>query len=153
LAKVRQMSLDLHPSVLDDLGLVPALRWCVRTRTVGSDLQVTLDLPGDLPRFEDMTEITLFRVFQETLSNALKHAGAAHLYVHMEYAGDQLVMEVQDDGRGFDAEAARRDALSGKSLGVLGMQERTRLAGGAFILVSAPGQGAEVRVTLPARPR
>ena len=153
LTKVRQMSLDLHPSVLDDLGLVPALRWCVRTRTVGSELQVLLHLPGELPRFEDMTEITLFRVFQETLSNVLKHAAAAHLDVHMEYAGGRLVMEVKDDGKGFDTEAARRDALSGKSLGLLGMQERARLAGGELILDSAPGKGTATRLSLPAQAR
>jgi len=150
LAKVRQMSLDLHPSVLDDLGLAPALRWCVRTRTVGSDLQVSLDLPEDLPRFEGMAEITLFRVFQETLSNVLKHAGATQLQVRLEYADERLVMTARDDGKGFDAEAARREALSGKSLGLLGMQERVRLAGGEIELSSTPGQGAEIRVSLPA---
>ncbi|HEY1992143.1 MAG TPA: PAS domain-containing sensor histidine kinase, partial [Gammaproteobacteria bacterium] len=153
LGKVRQMSLDLHPSVLDDLGLGPALRWCVRTRAVGSELKVSLDLPDGLPRFDDMAEITLFRVFQETLSNVLKHSGAAHLQVRLEYSGDRLVMSAKDDGRGFDAEAARQRALSGKSLGLLGMQERARLAGGELILESSPGQGAEVRVSLPARVR
>ena len=153
LAKVRQMSLDLHPSVLDDLGLGPALRWCVRTRTTGSDLQVTLRLPDELPRFDDMAEITLFRVFQETLSNVLKHAGAAHLKVQLSYADGRLHLSAKDDGKGFDAEAARRLALSGKSLGLLGMQERVRLAGGEMILESAPGHGAEVRVSLPTRPR
>lgn len=153
LAKVRQMSLDLHPSVLDDLGLGPALRWCIRTRTVGSELKVSLDLPDELPRFDDMAEITLFRVFQETLSNVLKHAGATQLQVHLEYAGDRLVMTAKDDGKGFDAKAARREALSGKSLGLLGMQERARLAGGDLTLDSSPGKGAEVRVTLPAQAR
>jgi two-component system sensor histidine kinase UhpB len=153
LAKVRQMSLDLHPSVLDDLGLVPALSWCVRTRTVGSELRVSLDLPEDLPRFEGIAEITLFRVFQETLSNALKHAEAKHLQVWMRQAGDRLEMRVQDDGKGFDIGAARRRALSGKSLGLLGMQERIRLAGGELILESAPEKGTETRVSLPVQAR
>ena len=153
LAKVRQMSLDLHPSVLDDLGLAPALRWCVRTRGVGSDLKVSLDLPEELPRLDHMAEITLFRVFQETLSNVLKHSGAAHLSVRLEYTGERLLMSAKDDGRGFDAEAARQRALSGKSLGLLGMRERARLAGGELVLESVPGQGAEVRVSLPAHAR
>ena len=153
LSKVRQMSLDLHPSVLDDLGLAPALRWCVRTRTVGSELKVAMDLPDDMPRLDDMAEIALFRVFQEMLSNVLKHAGAAHLRVRLEYTGGRLVMSAQDDGKGFDTEAARQRALSGKSLGLLGMQERARLAGGELILESAPGQGALVRVSLPAQAR
>ncbi len=149
LSKVRQMSLDLHPSVLDDLGLVPALRWCVRTRTTGSKLEVALDVPEELPRFDDMVEITLFRVFQEALSNVLKHAQAGHLHVTLRYAQDRLQLTMKDDGVGFDAEAARRHALSGKSLGLLGMQERVRLAGGEIALESAPGQGTELRVSLP----
>ena len=153
LGKVRQMSLDLHPSVLDDLGLVPALRWCVRTRAGGSPMQVVMQLPESLPRFSDMTEITLFRVFQEALSNALKHAGAAHMHVVLEHQDGRLQLSVRDDGKGFDAAAARREALSGKSLGLLGMQERVRLAGGKIVMESAPGKGAEVRVTLPGEER
>jgi two-component system sensor histidine kinase UhpB len=153
LGKVRQMSLELHPSVLDDLGLAPALRWCVRTRAGGSPMQVALHLPEELPRFNDMAEITLFRVFQEALSNALKHAGAAHLDVTLEYAGGRLRLAVKDDGKGFDAAAARREALSGKSLGLLGMQERVRLAGGEIVMDSAPGKGTEVRVMLPGEER
>jgi two-component system sensor histidine kinase UhpB len=153
LGKVRQMSLDLHPSVLDDLGLGPALSWCVRTRTTGSNLQVTLDVPGGLPRFADMAEITLFRIFQEALSNALRHSQAKHLQARIRHADGQLFMTVKDDGRGFDADAARRTALSGKSLGLLGMQERARLAGGELTLTSAPGRGTEVNVSLPAQER
>jgi PAS domain S-box-containing protein len=150
LGKVRQMSLDLHPSVLDDLGLVPALRWCVRTRAGGSPTQVRMDLPEDLPRFDDSAEITLFRVFQEALSNSLKHAEAAHLDVHLEYAEGRLRLMLKDDGRGFGVEAARREAISGKSLGLLGMQERVRLAGGEIAMLSTPGQGAEIKISLPA---
>lgn len=148
LGKVRQMSLDLHPSVLDDLGLVPALRWCVRTRAGGSPMQVRMEVPESLPRFTDMVEITLFRVFQEALSNALKHAAAAQLDVRLEYRDSRLWLNMRDDGKGFDAEAARRAALSGKSLGLLGMQERVRLAGGEIVMDSAPGKGTEIRVTL-----
>jgi PAS domain S-box-containing protein len=153
LSKVRQMSLDLHPSVLDDLGLAAALRWCVRTRTTGSKLDVRLDLPDELPRFDEMAEITLFRIFQESLSNALRHAQAKHLDAQLRHSDGRLLLTVKDDGRGFDAEAARRTALSGKSLGLLGMQERARLAGGELTLTSAPGRGTEVSVSLPADER
>jgi PAS domain S-box-containing protein len=153
LSKVRQMSLDLHPSVLDDLGVVAALRWCVRTRASGNSLEVNLDVPEDLPRFDGMVEITVFRVFQEALSNVLKHAQAGHLQVRLRHAGDKLILTMQDDGVGFDAEAAHRHAMSGKSLGLLGMQERVRLAGGALILESAPGRGTQLQVSLPATER
>ncbi len=153
LGKVRQMSLDLHPSVLDDLGLVPALRWCVRTRAANSGVEVTFDVPEDLPRFDGMAEITLFRVFQESLSNVLKHAGAKSLRVTLRHADGRLELDVQDDGHGFDAKAARREALSGKSLGLIGMQERVRLAGGEITITSSKGGGALVHVDLPAMGR
>lgn len=153
LGKVRQMSLDLHPSVLDDLGLAAALRWCVRTRAGGSGLEVQFDIAPGLPRFPGMTEITLFRVFQEALSNVLKHADAKRLTVILQYEAGRLEMVMLDDGRGFTPEAARKHALSGGSLGMVGMEERTRLAGGTLVVDSAPGQGAEIRVILPAAAR
>ena len=139
--------------MLDDLGLVAALRWCVRTRTTGSNLQVTLDVPEELPRFDGMMEITLFRVFQEALSNVLKHAQASHLHVSLRYVPDSLDLTMKDDGIGFDAEAARRHALSGKSLGLLGMQERVRLAGGTISLESSPGKGSKIHVSVPGQGR
>jgi PAS domain S-box-containing protein len=150
LSKVRQMSLDLHPSVLDDLGLAPALRWCVRTRITGSKLEVVLDMPEELPRFDGMAEITLFRVVQEALSNVLRHAEARHVTVKLRHASGRLDLSVKDDGRGFDTAAARRHAISGKSLGLLGMEERVRLAGGEIMFESVPGKGTELRVSLPA---
>lgn len=149
LARVRQMSLDLHPSVLDDLGLGAALRWCVRTRATGSNIQVMFDVPEDLPRFAPMVEITLFRVFQEALSNVQRHAAAQTLAVSVRREAGCLTLTVKDDGKGFDAAVARREALSGKSLGLIGMQERVRLAGGDIALESAPGRGTEIRVSLP----
>jgi len=153
LGKVRQMSLDLHPSVLDDLGLGPALRWCVRTRATGSDIQFTLDVPEELPRFGGPVEITLFRVFQETLSNALRHAGAKHFTTTIRYADGVVTLVVVDDGCGFDAVAARKHALSGKSLGLLGMQERVRLAGGEINLESGSGKGTRISISLPGQVR
>jgi len=153
LSKVRQMSLDLHPSVLDDLGVVPALRWCVRTRASSESLEISLDVPENLPRFDGMVEISIFRVFQEALSNVLRHAQARHLHVTLRHVADRLDLSMQDDGVGFDAEAARRHAMSGKSLGLLGMQERVRLSGGVIVIESAPGRGTQLRVSLPASER
>jgi PAS domain S-box-containing protein len=153
LAKVRQMSLDLHPSVLDDLGLAAALRWCVRTRAGNSGLDVQFELPPELPRFTGMAEITLFRVFQEALSNVLKHAGAKSVRVTLRHVDGSLELHLKDDGRGFDAEAARKHALSGKSLGMVGMEERVRLAGGKIRVESAPGRGTGIRVSLPVTAR
>lgn len=153
LKQVRQLSLNLHPSVLDDLGLTAALRWAVRTRSGGSDLQVTLELAEDLPRFAPMIENTAFRVFQECLSNVQRHAAARAMRVTLARNGDALEMVVEDDGRGFEPAAAGKHAQEGKSLGVLGMRERVRLAGGRIDLESSPGAGTRVRVWLPAMER
>ena len=149
LQQVRQLSLDMHPTVLDDLGLAASLRWLVRTRA-GNELNVTLDLAEDLPRFTSTVEHTLFRVFQEALSNALRHSGARNLWVKLELKEGKLHLEVRDDGHGFDAEAARKHALSGASLGVIGMQERARLAGGRVVIESTLGKGTQIRVSLSA---
>jgi two-component system sensor histidine kinase UhpB len=153
LQQVRQLSLDLHPTVLDDLGLAAALRWLMRTRLGSSELHVTQELTEDLPRYTSTVEHTAFRVFQEALSNVLRHSGARNLSVRLALQGEQLQLEVRDDGHGFDPAAARKHALAGASLGVIGMHERVRLADGHIVIESSPGQGTLVRVSLPAMER
>ena len=148
LQQVRQLSLDMHPTVLDDLGLAASLRWLVRTRA--GELKVDFDLPEDLPRFTSTVEHTAFRVFQEALSNVLRHSGAQKLEVRLKREGEWLQLDIADDGRGFDAESACKHALSGNSLGVIGMQERVRLASGHIVIESEPGRGARLHVSLPA---
>lgn len=153
LEQVRQLSLDLHPTVLDDLGLAASLRWLVRTRAGSGTLNVVLDLAEDLPRLTSAIEHTLFRVFQEALSNVLRHSGARNLEVKLKLEESELQLDICDDGKGFDPGAARKHALAGASLGVIGMQERVRLAGGRIVIESKPGQGTRVRVSLPAAER
>ena len=153
LQQVRQLSLDLHPSVLDDLGLAAALRWVVRTRAGDSDLEVTWELVDGLPRFTEVTEHTAFRVFQEALSNVLRHSGARKVSVSLTHDGATLELVVSDDGRGFEPDAAYKHAHEGKSLGVLGMRERARLAGGRIAIESNVGKGTHVHMWLPAKRR
>jgi len=153
LQQVRQLSLDLHPSVLDDLGLAAALRWVVRTRTGGGGLQVTLELAENLPRFTEVVENTAFRVFQEAFSNVLRHSEAKQVNVVLERKGATLEIGIRDDGKGFEPEAARKHALDGKSLGVLGMRERVRLAGGHIEIESSAGRGTRIHAWLPASER
>ncbi len=95
-----------------------------------------------------MIEHTVFRVFQEALSNVLRHSGASNLEVKLALDGDWLLLDIRDDGKGFDPAAARKHALAGNSLGVIGMQERVRLANGRIVIESSPGQGTLVRVSL-----
>lgn len=147
--QVRSLSLDLRPAMLDDLGLAATLRWFVRERVAASGLKVNLEMDPGLPRLPAITEITCFRVLQSALTNVAKHAQARHVEMRVRVQDGTLHFSVQDDGRGFDVDAARRRAAAGRSFGLLGMQERVRFAGGKFELHSVPGQGTKLEVSLP----
>jgi len=148
LGQVRRLSLDLRPSVLDDLGLLPALRWYVREHLRKSGLEVRLDVPRVLPRLSTEIENACFRVLQGAATNALRHARARALDIQLALVENVLELVIRDDGVGFDVAAARTRARGGASLGVLAMEERMRLVGGEFSLRSTPGQGTEVRVRI-----
>ena len=149
LGQVRDLSLHLRPSVLDDLGLVPALRWYLqrqRQRT-GLDLRLEADL-GEI-RLPPGVETACFRVAQEALTNAARHSGASRVEVLAALRDGEVLLIMRDDGRGFDVDAARARARHGESLGLLGMEERVVLLGGRIDIVSAAGRGTEISVRLP----
>ncbi|MGA9852093.1 MAG: PAS domain S-box protein [Gammaproteobacteria bacterium] len=147
--QVRTLSLDLRPSVLDDLGLGAAVHWYLRERVESAGLKVTLDMDKSMPRLPAHIETVCFRVLQGALTNVLRHAHAREVRVRLHLADGNLALTVQDDGAGFDVQVARRKALAGKSMGLLGMEERVRLVGGTFTITSSRGRGTEVRVDLP----
>jgi PAS domain S-box-containing protein len=142
--KIRDLALDLRPSVLDDLGLPAALRWYVDrfARTAHVEAHLSIDA---VPHLEADVETVCFRVAQEALTNVARHAGARHVWVDLHLLPVGLELGVRDDGSGFDAAFARDQAVGGASMGLLGMQERVALAGGTFELRSAPGAGTRVR--------
>lgn len=145
LQQVRQLSLDLRPSILDDLGLAAAIRWFVRERVNQGRLEVQTDVPLTVPRFAADIEIGLFRTFQSAMTNALRHAEARRIVVTLHFEAALLALEVHDDGKGFDVEAAESRARQGESLGLLGMKEWIRACGGMLRIQSKPGQGTLVR--------
>ncbi|MGH8307363.1 MAG: PAS domain S-box protein, partial [Gammaproteobacteria bacterium] len=147
--QVRTLALNLRPSVLDDLGLAAAVRWYIRERVKPAGLKVELDMDKSLPRLTALIEITCFRVLQSALTNVLRHAQAQRVKIGLRQIDEQLMLTVHDDGRGFDMAAARRKAVAGKSFGLLGMEERARLAGGRLEITSNQTQGTLVRMTLP----
>jgi signal transduction histidine kinase len=147
--RVRQLSLSLRPSQLDDLGLAAALR---------SHLDRQARVAGIVPHFDALeapaelaadTETACFRVAQEAINNVLRHAHARNLWLHLAMVGGQLALSVRDDGRGFDVESVRRRAGSAASLGLVGMEERVALVGGSFELRSLPGKGTVMLATFP----
>ncbi|MFC6673006.1 cache domain-containing protein [Marinobacterium aestuariivivens] len=143
--EVRRVSHDLRPSILDDLGLEPALRNLLeefRERT-GILVDLQLKLPG--ARLTDDIEITLYRVVQEALTNIQKHADASRLQVRCRYQGGLLRLQLQDNGCGFDPKNLKKQA----GIGLRNMRDRLELLGGEFELDSAPGEGTRIRVALP----
>jgi len=148
--QVRHLSLDLRPAMLDDLGLVSALRWYLdhQAQRVGYAARLASDKKDDV-RIAPAIEIAAFRVAQEALTNVARHARAQRVNVRLRVRGGALRLVVRDDGSGFDPEAIHQRGDSGAGLGLLGMRERAALLGGRVKIRSAPGRGTEVRLTIP----
>lgn len=149
LQQVRRLALALRPSMLDDLGLVPALRWIAEQTEARGDLVVQLHAARLQSRLAPEIEIACFRIVQEALSNILRHAQARLVEIDLHQDADTMVLTVKDDGCGFDPAAMRERALAGNSMGVLGMEERATLIGGQLDIQSTPGQGSTVRLCCP----
>lgn len=146
LTSVRTLCLQLRPRVLDDLGLKPALQW--QTREFQRQTGIAIDLELALPeqRLRSELETTVFRMVQEALTNVARHSGAPAAVVTVTADDTALQVEISDRGRGFDADAAlaRRD-----SLGLAGLAERVRLAGGQFEVYSRAAQGTRLHAEFP----
>ena len=151
LQRVRALSVELRPPQLDDLGLVPALRAHLDNTCRQAGIEARFIADEGMPQPPEEIAIACFRIAQEALNNAVRHAGASALVLELRLAKGSLVLSVRDDGRGFDAAAALAGAARGKSLGLLSMQERAALVGGQLELFSEPARraGSELRVTLP----
>lgn len=148
---VRDLSVDLRPPLLDDLGLVTALRWYVdryaqRSRIV-ADVVVEMKDPNE--RFSRELETACFRIAQEALTNVVRHARASCVLVRLVKEDDGLFLSVKDNGVGFNPEALRKRAPRVATLGLLGMQERAHAAGGVIEIDSRASKGTEIRLKLP----
>ena len=154
LRMVRDLSVDLRPSILDDLGLVTALRWYVdryRKRT-GLEVEVNIELEDQNERFPRELETTFFRIAQESLTNIVRHAGATQVSLQFAKDGNALLLSIKDNGVGFDPNSLRKRAQRVATLGLISMQERAHAAGGAIEIQSAVSKGTEVRFRLPLAP-
>lgn len=144
LNQVRSLTLELRPPLIDELGLVPALRWLVERVAHSSGMTVEFEDQSPIPRLPPDVEMACFRIAQEALNNVMRHATASRVRVGVAIDGDVLSLRVRDDGRGFNIHESLARAAEGGSLGLLGMQERARLAGGSVSWQSSPGGGTEV---------
>ena len=146
------MSGDLRPPLLDEVGLVPAVRAYLDMQSTLSGVAMTLEVtepPAGAEAVGGDLEITCFRIVQEAVTNALRHAAPRDLRVHLDRRADRLALRVSDDGRGFDVDVRLEGAAAAGHLGVVGMRERVRAHGGGFRLRSQPGAGTTIEVELP----
>ncbi|WP_323354475.1 response regulator [Leptolyngbya sp. CCNP1308] len=149
LQQVRNISLDLRPSMLDDLGLVPTLRWYINRHAKRTGLRETLTCDALAQRLPTATETACFRIVQEALTNIARHAQAQMVSVTLRQANHTLHLTIQDDGVGFDQTNLSQARAKGTSLGILGMEERGTLIGGQLSIASTPGQGTRIALRVP----
>jgi signal transduction histidine kinase len=152
IARVRRVSGNLRPPLLDEVGLVPALRAYLDAQAALSGVAMSLDANEEAegtPRLGNDVEITCFRVVQEAVTNALRHAAPRDLRVHLDRQANRVALRVSDDGRGFDVAVRLESAAAAGHLGVVGMRERVRAHGGGFQLRSHPGEGTTIEIDLP----
>lgn len=142
--EVRSIALRLRPSVLDDLGLIPALEWYTADLEKRSGIAIILSHRA-VPKVDDLVATAAYRITQEALTNVVRHSTATHAEVTLEGEGEALTITVVDNGRGFNA----HDLAESECVGLAGMRERASLAGGTLAIHSEPGKGSEVRCTLP----
>ena len=148
---VRDLSVDLRPPLLDDLGLATALCWYLDryARRSGLAAEVTIEMPNQNERFSRELETACFRIAQEALTNVARHARARHVSLQLTRKETSLEMIIKDDGVGFDLAALCKRAPRAATLGLLGMQERAHAGGGQVHIHSAPSHGTEIRFTVP----
>lgn len=147
--QIRDLSLDLRPPLLDEMGLVSALKGYLETQAERTGLEIEVRGDASCPDLAPEMEITAFRVAQEAVTNAIRHAAARKVTVSIRSVDGVLAILVEDDGKGFDARGTLLGPATGKYLGLLGMQERARMLGGELELDSTPGRGTRVRLQLP----
>ncbi len=149
LEQVHDISLNLRPSMLDDLGLEPALRWYTNRQAALAGLQAEFATDPLEHRLDQIIETECFRIAQEALTNVVRHAQARTVTVELHTRDGRLDLAVRDDGIGFEVAPVREQAVRGASLGLLSMEERAALAGGGLEFKSSPGQGTEVQAWFP----
>lgn len=146
IAQVRELSLELRPAMLDDLGLLPTLQWHFERYTAQTQIQVNFTHSGLEHRFAPTTETAAYRIIQEALTNVARYAGVNRVWVHVS-AGEQiLTVQIEDHGRGFNPEIALSAATSS---GLSGMCERAALLNGDLAIHAKPGEGVRLVAQLP----
>jgi len=149
LRAIRNLSIDLRPSALDDLGLLPALRWYVKEYQKKCSIEVEFNATGFKERLSAEMETALYRIVQEGLTNTAKYANARRVTILLKEDTNRVYARITDDGQGFDYEALLRTPGQERGLGLVGMHERAVLLDGTLTIHAFPGKGTTIEVSIP----
>ena len=147
--EMRKIILDLRPSALDDLGLAAAIRWYAETSLEPAGVAVSCTVSGKEKRLPGPLETVLFRMAQEAINNVARHAEAHNVRLQMRFAGRKFVLDLNDDGKGFDVHEVAASTDETRGLGLLGMRERAALFGGSVRIESGVRQGTRIHIEVP----
>jgi signal transduction histidine kinase len=149
LKNIHRLIADLRPSLLDDLGLVPAIAWYGEQRLNPLGIHFQMEEAGLDKRLHPAIETAFFRIVQEAITNTARYAHASNVCVKLVQHNGTVTLQVSDDGQGFEPQALQRENSQGQGLGLRGMQERAEILGGDFNLQTAPGKGTTITVRVP----
>ena len=145
---LRRFSQGLRPPMLDDLGLLPTLEWLCQNLERDFNIRTAIEVEGETRRYSSEIELMLFRIAQEALRNVWRHAHASNVKIFLGFHPSRINLRIRDDGKGFSMPTPITDSARGEKFGLMGIQERVRLIGGALHISSAPGNGTTVEVEI-----
>ena len=150
ISEVRTLSYLLHPPLIDEVGLIPSLRWFTRGFQERSGITVTLGAPAELDRLAVDVETALFRIVQEALTNIQRHSGSTVAHIRLEKEANQIRLEIEDEGRGLPEDLREKSALTAAGVGMAAIQQRVRELGGQ-LQIQSHERGTSIVVTMPIR--
>jgi len=149
LTAMRQLSMDLRPTMLDELGLIPTLRWYIQNFSNRLNIDSQFQAIGFEEKLPPQIETAFYRIVQEALNNISKHAGATRVEIFFEHRDSTICASITDNGRGFDLDRVSHPESPGRGFGIIGMQERVSLLGGKIDIQSSPGRGTRIHIKVP----
>ena len=149
LDELRKIIYNLRPTILDDLGLIPAIRWYARTNLKQAGIQAEINLPEDQLTLSPHLKTTMFRITQEAVNNIVRHSKARNATIALSTNGEVVLFNAQDDGEGFDITRTPFENIKMHQWGLVGIQERAELVGGNYKITSAPKMGTKIEVIIP----
>ena len=146
---LRNIFHGIRPTMLDDLGLVPAIRWYGRDCLEPKGIEFSINSPDPSEDISPQIKITLYRIVQEAINNIERHSNAKKVSIHLQQLDNCINLEIEDDGSGFDLLKVTDTAVAEKKLGLIGIRERAELIGGEAEISSLPGKGTKINVRVP----